>query len=271
MLASNIIPYCGSPPVPGSLSWNLDPALLLVFACAAVVYAAGAGKCPQIAARQRRYFGIGLALALFAFISPLCNLSIALFSARVGQHMVLTLVASPLIVLGRPELALVALARGQRAHWLQPFGGPRLIAVGTASFALFLWLWHMPAPYGATLESNFVYWLMHCTLFGSALLLWHGLLVEGDEAPGTSMMGAFLTGLNMSLLGAVLTFASRPFFEFHAATTWPWGLSQLEDQQLGGLLMWVPGGLLLTAYAMIAFAAWLNRFPPEVHPSRRVG
>jgi putative membrane protein len=97
---------------------------------------------------------------------------------------------------------------------------------------------------------------MHLTTFGAAVLVWHALLERRRFGPAA--LAGVLTAAQMSLLGALLTLAPRPLFDPHALTTAPWDLSPLEDQQLGGLIMWVPGGLLLTAYALGGFGLWLK-------------
>jgi putative membrane protein len=251
------VPYCGHSPVPGALAWNIDPMLISILCAAGLAYLLGCrgGGAPN--GRERAYFGLGLLIAGAAFLSPLCNLSVALFSARVTQHIVLTLIAAPLIVLGRPASAIAELlpwSAGRRAR-----AGTTLFGVtaACAAFAAAMWTWHMPAPYDETLRSNSVYWLMHVTTFGSALAMWHFLLPHEESHAGI-VVAAVATGIQLSLLGALLTLAPSPLFVVHLTTTWPWGLSPLQDQQLGGIIMWVPAGTLFTAYGLAAFAHWLN-------------
>ncbi|KZD01004.1 cytochrome c oxidase assembly protein [Oceanibaculum pacificum] len=248
------ISYCGAPPVPGALHWNLDPLLLGALALAALIYGLGcrAKKAPEPQARWLFYAGWLIAVA--ALVTPLCNLSVALFSARVGQHLVLTLVAAPLIAMGQPERVYRALVP---ARDIGDAGGDgKLTALATLAFALALWTWHLPGPYDATLRSDFTYWIMHITTFGAAYMLWHALLRLGVIA---ALFASFATAVQMSLLGGVLTLAPTPLFEVHALTTRPWGLSPLLDQQLGGLLMWVPGGLLFTVLGLMALNTMLRR------------
>ncbi len=245
---AGFVPYCGSAPVPGALHWNLDPVLigaLLVLAGANLMFARRFGVV-------RRDLGanlFGWLLLLLAFIFPLCHLSVALFSARVAQHMAITLLAAPLIARG-----LVF------AHPPAPPRDPNVFAwAATLAFAAIFWIWHSPAFYDETLRSNAVYWLMHVTTVAAALALWAA--VFSSSAPLAFLL-LFVTGLQMSLLGALLTFAVAPLFSVHEFTTTAWGLTWLEDQQLGGLLMWVPAGLLLTAYSVLAFGAALRLDPP---------
>src|SRR4051812_41623698 len=109
MSSSQFIPYCGEAPVPGGLTWNFDPALIASFIALAALYWTGYRKAAILRRREHLLFLIGLLIAAAALMSPLCNLSVALFSARVTQHMVLTLVAVPLLLMGRADFALATL------------------------------------------------------------------------------------------------------------------------------------------------------------------
>jgi putative membrane protein len=104
-----------------------------------------------------------------------------------------------------------------------------------------LWFWHMPLPYEATFASTPVYWCMHVTLFGSAILLWREILHHSSERSFEGLAVSVLSSMQMGLLGAILTLAEHPLFAPHLLTTQSWGFTPLEDQQLGGALMWVPG------------------------------
>ncbi|WP_149538241.1 cytochrome c oxidase assembly protein [Siccirubricoccus phaeus] len=234
------IPYCGTPPVPGALAWQLDPLLIgaLGLCGAAALWRAPGGARLGAAA-------LGWLVLALALVSPLCNLSVALFSARIGQHMLLSLVAAPLLAFGAWGSA----------------GRPPGLGAAAAGFALALWAWHLPGPYAASFASDTTYWAMHATLFGTALWLWAALWRVAAPRPDAAALAALATAVQMGLLGALLTLAPRPLFlAVHAAgVTAPWGLSPLEDQQLGGLLMWVPGGLLFAALALAGLGLALRR------------
>lgn len=244
------LPYCGAPPIPGELwaRWNWDPLLLLALGALCVWHA---GRCGMFArspaARPRRaracFIAGWLALAL-GLISPLCALSVALFSARVTQHMWLIAVAAPLLVLAS-SLSAPASVRREKSH---PFAAAGL-------FAIALWSWHWPALYALTFSSDLAYWTMHTTLFGAALLLWRSLLPASSEDVLASVSAGFVTLTHMGLLGALITFASRELYAPHLLTTRAWGLTPLEDQQLGGLIMWIPTGIafLVAALASVYF------------------
>jgi putative membrane protein len=198
------------------------------------------------ARRDRTRATAGWVLAAIAFISPLCALSVSLFSARIAQHMILILLAAPLIAGARPAATIPG--RTSAVLW-----------ISAAFFFVSLWFWHMPVPYDATFNSAAIYWAMHVTLFGSAILLWRELLTPLHARIGEVLIVGALTSMQMGLLGAILTFAAHPLYLWHLTTTAPWGLAPLRDQQLGGVLMWVPGiGLFLWAALRSLRRAWMS-------------
>jgi putative membrane protein len=224
------LPYCGSAPSPGELlsRFNLDPVLIscLIAACAWQLFILQ--RRGGFDVRRRQAFSLaGWMVAAAAFLSPLCALSVALFSARVGQHMVLILAAAPLIASG--------LSRAPAWHHAAR------LWVSSGVFFAALWYWHMPVPYDATFGSTWIYWAMHLTLFGSSIFLWRELLDHPARQTAQVLAASTLTFMQMGLLGAVLTLADRPIFQWHLITTPLWGLTPLQDQQLGGVIMWVPG------------------------------
>lgn len=216
------LPYCGTAPSPETLllRFNLDPVLIAALLVAAFLH--------FYYGRERRAMALaGWGIAALALLSPLCALSVSLFSARVGQHMVLILCAAPLIAIATPEMTA---KRSRAALWS-----------ATLAFMFALWFWHMPAPYDATFSSTTVYWCMHLTLFGSAVTLWRALLLTPRQFSGDVLLAGVLTSMQMGFLGAVLATASHPLYFRHLATAALWGLTPLQDQALGGTLMWVPG------------------------------
>ncbi len=261
-----MLPYCGAPPSPDALwsRWNIDPVLCTVLAIVAVAYAAGSR---QLGRDERVAFYSGWAITAAALISPFCALSVSLFAARVGQHMILALLAAPLVAAGRPVAAFGALLRDRK--WRTPINSAPILAA--VVFTALLWFWHSPAPYQATFSSTLVYWSMHLSLFGAALWLWSELL---DPAPGRLMpvlLAGVISSVQMGLLGALITFAPRPLFAPHALTTAAWGLTPLQDQQLGGGLMWVPGCLVFLVAAMLVLWSALARADWKLARPARLG
>lgn len=218
------LPYCGTAPEPGELitRFNLDPVLIVALILLTLV------QLRLARSERRRIFAlIGWLVASAALISPLCALSVSLFSARIAQHMILLLVAAPLIALSYPPRV------DDRRSWS--------LWLSAGSFLIALWFWHMPRPYDATFESSAVYWCMHVTLFGSGILLWRHLLSHRANQTAEVLVVAMASSMQMGLLGAVLTLATRPLYFWHLTSTAAWGYTPLQDQQLGGVLMWVPG------------------------------
>src|SRR5262249_12805751 len=172
----NLIPYCGTPPAPGELlgRFNLDPVLIAVLIALAAVHIFRVEK-----SSTRAFAAAGWLIAAIAFISPLCALSVALFSARITQHMILLLVAAPLIAIGLPRTRPETSAAGLR--------------LASLAFLIALWFWHMPSPYYATFISSMIYWLMHVSLFGSGIWLWRELLHHSPERTGEALLLGMLS------------------------------------------------------------------------------
>ena len=229
-----MIAYCGPAAVPEDfwLRWNGDP--LLLAALAGLAFAVGRGH----SANDRAGWG-AIALMLLVFVSPLCALASALFSARVFHHVLLVAAVAPLLALAFP---------------LRRLGSPSL-AILVAVNAIILWLWHAPAPYEWGLASVPTYWLMQGSLLVSAWLMWRAILAPTAE-PGPALLALAATIGQMGLLGALIVFAPRPVYLVHLASTAPWGLSPLTDQQLAGLLMWVPA--MLPYLGVGLWLAWSN-------------
>ena len=218
--------YCGPAPIPAELleRWNFDPWALAVL----VGLAIWAGRSRPGAA--------AIIVLAFAFLSPLCAWSSALFSARVVHHVLLVAIAAPLFALSRPARAATAV------------GVPFLFAT------IALWLWHLPRAYDAALGHMAIYWVMQATLFGSAYLFWRAVF---SQPGGSGIVWVFLAYLAMGMLGAILTLAPTALYATHAMAPLLWGMSPLADQQLGGLVMWMPAGLPFVVWGgMLARRAW---------------
>jgi putative membrane protein len=258
-------PYCGLPPVPDQLwsRWNLDPVLIAIAVGVLALYAVAAPRA-TIPSSRRLSFYVGCAITTAAVVSPLCPLSVALFGARVGQHMLLAVVAAPLVALGRP-LQAVAAWRGRSDS---PSGARRVRPTAplwaATAFAVALWGWHAPGLYEATFHSDLVYWAMHASLFGAALWLWSALIEDSGRHLAATAAATALTSVQMGVLGALITFAPQPLYGAHLLTTWAWGLTPLEDQQLGGAIMWAPSGMIFVGGLALAFIAMMRRAAPPL-------
>jgi cytochrome c oxidase assembly factor CtaG len=214
-------------------------------------------------------FAGGWLAIVIALAPPLDELSDAFLVAHMVQHELLMAVAAPLIAASAP---LIALLWATPASWRRPaldaVRRQPIITLWTALtaplsvfvlHALALWLWHLPALYDYALEHEGIHILQHLCFFGSAALFWWGIAHGryGRVGYGVAVVYVFATGLHGGLLGALLTFSPRVWYPPYL-TTHAGGLTPLEDQQLAGLLMWVPAGLILAAGGLTLFAAWLR-------------
>jgi len=247
MLWFSHLPYCGLPATPQSLwgRWNLDPWMIGALVAALLVYGAWARSRPVPALRQGAAVA-GWAVFAALLVSPICALSVALFSVRVFEHMALTVIAAPLIALGLP-------------------GGPGLARSATLAagmFAAALWTWHAPGPYAFSFHGAGPFWLMELSLGLTALWLAAALIAARHEPGRLLAAGAATTG-QMGLLGALITFAPQPLYPVHALTTQVFGLTPLDDQALGGAVMWVPAGVALAALFALGLRTLLRRPRPR--------
>lgn len=235
------IPYCGAAPGPEIWlnRWNLDPVLGAVLLLLALMFRrVSVGQ--DVTHRRLMSLRCAWALMVVLYVSPLCALSSAFFTVRVIHHIALVLAMAPLLAFGLEP-------------WLRRL--PTSLWSATAIAAGTFWTWHAPAPYAAALSSHVVYALMQFTLLASAIAFWAA--VRGAGA--TAAMGAILaTTVSMGLLGALITFAGRPLYGPHFASTLSWGVSPLEDQQLAGITMWAPGSIAYLAAAMWIGWHWMD-------------
>jgi putative membrane protein len=243
-----LTPYCGAPPSPLTLltRWNLDPVLIIALLAVLLAYVIASRKRPGGSEFWRKpCFYAGWLVGALALTSPLCPLSVSVFSARVGQHMLLTSIVAPLVVLGCGHLkpSIVATDRVDDG---------RGVLLAALAFMVALWVWHAPGPYMATFTSDLGYWAMHFSVFGAACWLWAGLLDLEGRHPLASLAAAMLTTVQMGFLGAFITFAPKPLYAAHTLTTVAWGLTPLQDQQLGGAIMWIPAGAILVGAIVLS-------------------
>jgi putative membrane protein len=225
-------------------------------------------------------FAAGWLSLCAALVSPLHTLGGILFSAHMVQHEVLILIAAPLLVLGRPLIAFLwALPPEDRervGRWTraQPFSRSWRALTAPVSVGLIhgisLWLWHLPGLYQAALRNEFLHALQHLSFFGGAALFWWALIHGrfGRLGYGVAVLWVFATSMHSGALGALLTFAPRLWYPIYEERTREWGLSALEDQQLAGLIMWIPAGFVFIILGLGLFAAWLGEAERRVAHTR---
>jgi cytochrome c oxidase assembly factor CtaG len=271
-------------------TWTLAPAVLAGLILAAACYSLGlhaiwnrAGHGRVVPRWRAGAFAVAVVVLMVALISPVDRLGSALFSAHMLQHLLLMMVAAPLMALAEPFMVtLWALplrwrravgrtwlrARGVRTLWsaLSVPGVAWLLHIGT------LWVWHLPTLYERALRDERIHALEHASFFVTALLFWWVLVrPRGHRIPmGAAVAYLFGAALQSTILGALITMSRRPWYPSHFGTTQPWGLTPLEDQQLAGLLMWIPAGIvyLIPLVPLVTRAlgsASLAIIPKELH------
>jgi putative membrane protein len=257
--------------------WTWDPLVIGALAVAAGLYVRGRWRLrrqatgrPAVRAWETASWALGWLALFIALVSPLDALSDLLFSAHMAQHELLMLVAAPLLVIGRPLVCMLwalpaswreRLGRYSRAHsWRTAWhglSGPLAVLV---AHAVAVWVWHLPAPWEAALRSEGIHLFQHLCFFWTAALFWWALVHGryGRVGYGIAVVFVFATALHTSVLGALITFAGRLWYPLYAERGRAWGIDPLEDQQLAGLIMWVPAGALFMLFGLALFAAWLG-------------
>lgn len=268
-------------PNPGDVmrSWTFEPGVVIGITIPALWYAYGvrslwrsAGRGRGIGLMQISAFAAGLFTLVVALVSPLDAMGDMLFSAHMVQHLLLILVAAPLLVLGKPALpvlwSLPATARRRAGHWWHHATMTRSIAstltnpgVAWALHVADLLFWHISTPYGWTLRSESIHALEHASFVGTAVLFWWAVLQPTGRrrlSYGMSVLYVSAAGMVMSALGAILTFAPSPWYVGYLTTTAEWHLTPLQDQQLGGLIMWIPASVVYLGAACWFFVKWIG-------------
>jgi cytochrome c oxidase assembly factor CtaG len=238
--------------------WDADPLVMGLLFTVTAVYVAGMmrqrreRRLPQSAPRRAIAFGAGMLLLVVTLLSPLDAWGDHLFAAHMAQHLVLMMLAPPLLVLGRPFIvALWAMPIGGRravgAWWLRR-GRLRLtIDVLMSPLAAWLlasaalWFWHLPQPYVLAFRNPSVHAAEHLSFFLTAILFWR-VVIDGPPSGrlslGATMIFVFTFAMENAMLAALLIFAPRVLYSVHAAAPAWSRLTPLEDQQLAGVLMW---------------------------------
>jgi putative membrane protein len=263
--------HSGEPLRPDDLAsaWEFDPGVVIPLVISALLYGRGTYVQRITNRRQNLYFWSGWTMLALALVSPVHALGEVLFSAHMVQHEILMLAAAPLLVLSRPLVTfLFGLPFGWRRNlgqWAKAEYVRRIWTFLTEPLtawsvhAAAIWIWHAPFLFELTLKSELAHIAQHLSFFLTALLFWWALFyAHGRNAYGLAVFYVFTTAVHTSILGALLTFAPRVWYPAYSTTTQAWGLTPLEDQQIGGLIMWVPAALVYLAAGLWLFACWLK-------------
>lgn len=269
-------------------AWNLDPLVVVGLVAVAWAYARGVrilwrgGRGRGISVPRAAAFGVGLSAVTVALVTPVEAMAEALLAAHMLQHVLLVMVAAPLLVLGAPLLPLsLALPRGVRRvlrrwqgrRWMAAVTGALTAAVPAWMIGVsVLWAWHVPVLYQAALRSEWVHAAEHASLLATALLFWWvplGASGRSRLAPGADVLYVFTGGLQGAALGALFTFSAVPFYPAYASSAAAWGLGPLQDQQLAGVIMWIPSGVVYLVAASGLFVRWIRASEEETREGDR--
>jgi len=272
----NVPTHDGPPIEPSELwtAWNWDPLVWFGLLAAAAVYRETWQVTTHrraVARWQRRSFVAGMAVVWLALVSPLDAMGSSLSSAHMVQHLLLTAVAAPLLVAGAPMITILrSLPRSltRRVHrWrMTPAGraGRWLLAnpvAATVPSVVALWAWHVPVLYEAAVGNELVHRLEHATFVLTALVSWAAIVAAGRrrrDRPGMAVLVLFALSLQCGILGVLLAFSRRPWYPSYATATEQWGLTPLEDQQLAGVIMWIPAGAVYMVVALVLLSRWIG-------------
>ena len=261
------------PPVrPESMwtAWSLAPETALPLLALGFLYLGGLARLRGHGVRpwQAACFALGWTVLAAALLSPLCRMAATFAAAHMVQHALLVVVAPPLLLAGAPAAVLAAaLPRAARALRRASVPGAAATPVaGAALYGLAIWLWHLPVFYQAALDDPLVHLASYATLIGAGLLFWAPQLSSARDG-GTGHLACALastvTAFHTGLLGALLTFSGTAWYPVFAGRSDAWGLDLMADQQLAGLIMWVPMGFAYLAAAAVLFMVWLGAVDRE--------
>ncbi len=257
--------------------WTYDPWIVSPLFVSAVLYIIGshrlwsrAGNGQGIPPWQRACFWLGWIALAMALLSPLHWLGERLFVAHMVEHEVLMVVAAPLLVVARPVGALLwglprrwrlAVGRAMRHSLVErPWKVLTDPWVSTAVHAAALWVWHLPWLYDQVLSNVVMHRLQHVSFFVSAVLFWWSLFYgkQGRRGYGVAVACLFFTSLQSAVLGIFLTLSRQLWYPQQGMFADICGLTPLEDQQLAGLVMWVPPGFIYLGVALFFAAQWIS-------------
>ena len=271
-----VLAHPGQPPAPHDLwsAWNLHPVLLAGLLLAGWAYRRGRTGGPRrpVDTWRARCFTMALVALGLALLSPLDALSNALASAHMVQHLLLLLVAAPLLALSAPSSAILRgsplAVRRASGRWRRRLGlthGNLAVLRHPAAVWLLqvgvLWFWHAAAPYDAALDNQFLHLLEHASFLVTAVLFWHvviGVRGAARVSGGLGVLLVFAMAMASVFLSVLLTFARTPWYSGYATTTASWGLDPLTDQQLAGVIMWIPAGGIYLAAALVLLVTWIR-------------
>jgi putative membrane protein len=254
------------PTVPYEWAWSLHPSVLLGTGLLGALYFYGIGPWHRrrgigspASPWQIASFCAALVVLVLSLNGPVHDLSdYYLFSMHMVQHLLLTLLFPPLLLAGIPPWLLQPLLSPPRV-----LRAARLLTspwCAATLFSLSIAVWHLSPFYELMMRSHEVHIATHLMFMVTATLMWWPIMSPVPELPrmptGLAMLYLFLVGIPMQIVAALITFADEVLYPWYAVAPRTWGLSPLDDQQLGGLLMWIPGNLWIFAAIGLLFFRW---------------
>lgn len=251
------------------LGWNWEASILVGLGLISGLHWLVAGPVSQHRTPREEpgkwrkiVFHAGTGLVFLALISPLDRLADEyLFSAHMVQHLILVYFAPPLWLLGLPTWIPGWITRrrvGQHVFaWLTQPVVAFLVFNGT------MWAWHFPNAYDAALAQEGLHIGEHLTFLASAVIGWWPIVGpiskgSGRLSPLERSIYLFLSMLACTSLAALITLSPRRLYHFYGENPWAWGMSPMLDQQIGGLLMWLPTDMLFMASALVFLYGWMR-------------
>jgi putative membrane protein len=259
-------------------TWHWHPSVLLGCEALLIGYAAAVRFRLSSAAL---WYVVGVVVLLVALLSPLHTLGDAyLFSAHMLQHLLLMLIVPPLLLVGLPPALVRQALRHPGLRRVERVLGQPLVAwslgIGT------MWLWHLPVLYNAALRHEGLHIVEHLWFLGSAVIFWWPVLARAQEVrlvPLAAMVYLFTAMIASSVLGIILTFVPPGLYptylhpiDIHGILPLlrnGWGITPAVDQQLGGLLMWMPGSLVYLCAIIATLVHWYGTPEEDLHPPMR--
>ncbi|WP_245441525.1 cytochrome c oxidase assembly protein [Rhizobium vallis] len=244
-----------------SYAWTFDPWVVIPLCTAAALFAIGTGRLlcrvspgrPEQLLRIVAYFA-GLLSLTVALVSPIHWLGEHLFTYHMIEHEIVLAISAPLLVLSRPTAMCVwSLPRFARRWMARAFNASpvrglwRWLTGGinaTVLHAVAIWAWHVPILLDASLTNLAMHRLQHLSFLITALIFWWAIIWRSER--GAAAWHLFVTMMHTSVLGALMALSPRVLYVAQTASAPEWGLTPLEDQQMAGMLMWIPAG---TVYA----------------------
>lgn len=258
----------GDPTAPHHIwsAWPNSPgvvAALLIAASAWIIAHRRAGR-----PGGQGWWWAGLVVLGLALLTPLHSLGDSLLSFHMVQHITLGMIAPLMLTRARPMRVLAHLFRTETRRDLGRFGARMRRLPGFAGVIVLIhvaawWTWHIPVLYDAAITDDLVHSLEHLTLFVAGLLLFGFAWPAGPvrRHGGVGLFMVFTAALGTGALSALITFSPNVLYAHDTEAVAAWGMTRLEDQQLGGAIMWVPGGFVYLGVAVALFARWLTGRP----------